>query len=482
MSGPKGHVGSTPALGTNSAPARGCCYFPAEACRVLLSLGIVEGMKKFLRRVLPERVILGYHRALAGLGAWWYGNPSRKLIVVGVTGTKGKTSTANYLWSCLSAGGYTVGLISTANIRIGEHELLNQYHMTMPGRFVIQQLMARMVREGCTFVIVETTSEGIKQYRHHGIAYDVAVFTNLFPEHLTSHGGSFEEYKRMKTKLFALLDAPRKTVAGKRVEKIAIVNGDSEHKAAFLAYPADRKVTFGTGEDVQYRYTDLRKTDDGVAFTVVTPSGAHWPFVLRIMGDFNVANAMPAILLCTASGIPPERIAEGLERLTTIPGRMEKIEEGQTFTVLVDYAHERQSITNVLRTANAMKPAHAKTIILLGAEGGGRDKSKRAVMGELAATMADIVVVSNVDPYDDDPKPILEDIARAAELHGKVREEDLFVVEDRREGIRTALRYAGMDDVVLVTGKGAEQSIIIGGKSSPWDDRTVVREELRRLL
>lgn len=433
-------------------------------------------MKNILKRLLPERFISAYHYVLALSAAIYYGFPSRKMVIIGVTGTKGKTSTANFIWAALSAGGYKTGIITTANVRIGEKERINPWHMTMPGRFTIQRLLAEMAKAGCTYCVVETTSEGLKQYRHIGVAYDIAVFTNLTPEHLPSHGGSFERYKAMKGKLFAALGGARKTVAGKRIEKVIVANTDSEHARYFLDFQADKKVTFGLEGDADYRAREVRETGNGVEFAV-----AGKPYALGILGAFNVYNALPAIIVARLAGIPEEAIARGFRELTVIPGRMERIDEGQPFTVLVDYAHEKVSITNILRTANSMKAPGAKTIILLGAEGGGRDKAKRPIMGELAARMADIAVVSNVDPYEDDPKEIAEDIAAAAEKNGKLRDTDLFVIEDRRSGIRKALSLAQAGDIVLITGKGAEQSIVIGGAASPWDDRLVVRGELKKL-
>lgn len=418
-------------------------------------------------------MFLLYHYLMAVFAALYYGFPSKKMIVIGVTGTKGKTSTINFIWSCLQAGGYKTGIISTANIRIGEKEFLNKYHMTMPGRFVIQGLMAQMVKAGCRFCLVETTSEGIKQYRHVGIDYDMAVFTNLSPEHLESHGRSFEKYKQAKTRMFAALSGHQKVIAGKRIEKIIIVNRDSEHADSFLDFKADRKITFAVYNKADYVASNIRESASGVSFDV-----AHATFKISILGKFNVPNALPAIVIGRLVGIEDDLITKGLLGLKTIPGRMEKIDNGQGFTVLVDYAHEKQSITNVLHAANNMKAAGAKTIILLGAEGGGRDKAKRPIMGELTAKMADYVIVSNVDPYEDDPKQIAEDIAVSSEKFGKARGQNLFVIEDRRTGIRKALSLAGPGDVVLITGKGAEQSIVIDGRKSSWDDRTVTKEEL----
>lgn len=402
-------------------------------------------MKSLLKKIIPEPVVLAYHYLVAWTAALVHGFPGRKMTVIGVTGTKGKTTTANFIWAVLTAGGQKTGLISTANIRIGDQSSLNYYHMTMPGRFAIQKTMARMVRAGCTHCIVETTSEGLKQFRHVGIPYRIGVFTNLTPEHLPSHGGSFEKYKTAKGKMFQHLDT-------------IIANGDDPNADYFLSFPAKKKITF-------------HKTDFDTK-----------KFKLGILGDFNIPNALPAIIIGRELGIPDADIARGLADLTLIPGRMEVIDEGQPFTVIVDYAHEKMSITNVLETARQMAGAEANVIILLGAEGGGRDKRKRPIMGELAGQLADYVICSNVDPYDDDPTLIVEDIAMAAEAQGKVRGKNLFVIEDRRLGIRKALELAESGNVVLITGKGAEQSMIIDGKSIPWDDRSVVREELARRL
>jgi len=430
-------------------------------------------MKKFLKRILPKKVILIYHYFLAILASLYYGFPSRKMIVIGVTGTKGKTSTVNFIWSCLQRAGYKTGIISTANIRIGEKEFLNKYHMTMPGRFTLQKLMAQMIKNGCQFSVIETTSEGIKQYRHIGIYYDIAVFTNLSPEHLESHHNSMEEYKQTKGKLFKLLSSHQKILNGKKVEKVIIVNKDNEYSDYFLNFSADRKISFGIKNEADYKAKNIQATDNGISFEIGKTN-----FKINILGRFNVYNALPAIIISHLLNIKDDLIVKGLAEIKVIPGRMEKIDKGQDFTVLVDYAHEKESMKNALETINEIKKEGAKTIVLLGAEGGGRDKAKRPIMAELAAKMADYVIVSNVDPYDDDPKKILEDIAISAEKFGKIRNQDLFVIEDRKSGIKKALSLAKTNDIVLITGKGAEQSMIIGSKKIDWDDRKIVRELL----
>lgn len=433
-------------------------------------------MKKLLRKLIPEKAILQYHRALTWFAAFVYGFPARKLIVIGVTGTKGKTTTANFIWSVLMAGEIKTGIITTANIRIGNEEVMNKYHMTMPGRFVIQKQLRRMVREGCWTAIVETTSEGLKQYRHTGVYYDIGVFTNLTPEHLRAHNNSFDEYREMKGRMFAALASHTKKIHGAEVEKVIVANADSEWASYYLGFKADKKITYGIEKAADLRAGNLEESSQGVDFVV-----GEEKYHINILGGFNVINALPAIAIAKHLNVSAERIAQGLENLTLIPGRMEVIKEGQAFSVIVDYAHEKESMTRVLTAGRGMAGAHGRVIVLLGAEGGGRDKNKRAHMGELVGKLADFVVVSNVDPYEDDPTEIVEDIARVAEANGKIRDENLFVIEDRRAGIAKALQLAGAGDVVLITGKGAEQSIVIGGVSSPWDDRDVVREELRRI-
>ena len=439
-------------------------------------------IKSKIKKLIPERLISFYHFCLAVLAAFYYGFPSKKMIVIGVTGTKGKTSAANFIWSVLMAGGYKTGLIGTANIRIGDVEMLNKYHMTMPGRFILQKLLKQMAGAGCKFAIVETTSEGIKQWRHFGVLYDIAAFTNLHSEHLQAHGGSFEKYKEAKGKMFAALkNGKHKTIGGKEIKKIIIANRDDSHQEYFLNFPADKKITFGVAEGADFQADKIRNTTDGLEFFV-----GQAPYEINILGKFNVYNALPAVVIGSLFNISKEKIQEGLKNLKNIPGRMEKIDEGQNFLVFVDYAHEKEGMKAVLDTARELvTEMSGRIIVLLGAEGGGRDKAKRPILGEIAATKANFAVISNVDPYEDDPKEICEDIARAAENPpaggGKIRNENLFVIEDRRQGIKKALSLAGESDVVLITGKGSEQSIIIGGKRYPWDDRVVVREELNKL-
>ena len=420
-------------------------------------------MKELLKKILPESFILAYHYFLSVLAVFIYGFPSRKMVVIGVTGTKGKTSTANFIWACLNAGGKKTGIITTANIRIDEDESLNNYHMTMPGRFSIQKTLAKMVKAGCKFCVVETTSQGIRQYRHIGVDYDMAVFTNLTPEHISAHK-DFSEYKKMKGKMFAALaQSKAKKIDGKRIEKTIIVNFDSEHKDYFLDFAADKRVTYGL-EGGDFVAKIMEENETGVKFQV-----GESIFKINILGKFNIYNTLPAIIIAKIFEIKDEAIGVGLLNLKIIPGRMEEINEGQNFKLFIDYAHEKASMTGALLAVNKIKKEEEnKIIVLLGAEGGGRDKTKRFEMGEVVAKMADYVITSNVDPYNDNPREIAEDIVLTAEKFGKIRNENLFLIEDRREGIKKAITLAKSGDIVIITGKGAEQTMIIGGKTIPW--------------
>lgn len=441
-------------------------------------------MKKLLKKIFPEELFLQYHCLKALLAARYYGQPTSQMTVIGITGTKGKTSVGNFLWSVLNANGLKTGLTGTANIRIGNEEILNQYHMTMPGPFVLQKFFKQMLEVGCQYCIVETTSEGIKQSRHLGINYDWLIFTNLTPEHLPSHGGSFAEYKKKKGELFATLKKHHKLIKQRAIKSLSIINQDSEHKDFFLGFSADKKITYGLTPGADVLATSITGDENGVKFKINQDD-----YELKIIGAFNIYNALPAIIVGREAGLTPAQIKTGLAKLNLIPGRMEKIDLGQDFTVIVDYAHEKESMTRAMETAELIREAaprgealRGKIIVNLGAEGGGRDKAKRPQMGEIVGRRADYVVVSNVDPYEDDPTEIIEDIASVAEQNGKTRDKDLFTIADRREGIKKCLSLAHTGDVVMITGKGAEQSITIDGVTTPWDDRVVAREELKKIL
>jgi UDP-N-acetylmuramoyl-L-alanyl-D-glutamate--2,6-diaminopimelate ligase len=435
-------------------------------------------VKKIIKKIVPENLwVLGHHLWALGWAAI-YGRPADKMIIIGITGTKGKTSVGNILWSVLQTAGLETGLISTAIFRFGEQEELNPYHVTMPKPRLLQGLLARMYRAGCRAVVLEVTSEGLKLWRHAGINFDIVIFTNLTPEHLPNHGHNFENYKLAKARLFeALHQGKRKNLGGELIHKAAIINFDDIHGHFYLGYPVDRQITYGLNPAADYAATKIENTPSGLSFQLGPEK-----YLLNILGRFNVYNALPAIACAEYLGLPRRAIRAGLARLATIPGRMEKIDLGQPFVVLVDYAHETRSTEVVLTAGRELAGPDHKVIILLGAVGGGRDTRHRPAMGELAAKKADYLVVSDVDPFEDDPVTIAEEIAAAAETAGLVRDQNLFVITDRRAGIHQALSLATPGDVVIIAGKGAEQTMLVGKDSILFDERVIVREELAKVF
>ncbi len=397
------------------------------------------------------------------------------MIIIGVVGSKGKTTTANMIWAALSADGSKVGQIGTANIRIAEHEELNRHHMTMPNAFILQGYLKRMLAAKCQYVVMEVPSEGQTQYRHVGINFDVLVFTNVTREIMAAHRGSMEVLHQHNKRVFMqMARSKHKVLVGKRIPKIIISNSDAQDAPAYSGFKADQKISYSVKTNSDYKAVDIASTAKGIDFKV----NGH-PYHLGILGTINVTNAAGAIATAFALGKTAEVIAEGLAGLAVIPGRMEVIDEGQDFTVIVDYAHEQVSMQALMDGAATMRKRGARIITLLGAEGGGRDVEKRPAMGAIAAKGSDVIIICNVDPYNDDPMSIIKDIARGAEEAGARLDKTMYCIEDRRKAIAKALKLAKKNDIVLITGKGSEQSMVIGGTTIPWDDRNVVREELR---
>lgn len=430
-------------------------------------------MLNILRKIAPQSLLNKYHFVLAKLANFIYGSPSKKMIVIGVTGTNGKSTTVNLIAKILQEAGYKVGFTTTINFGIAAKEWLNKTKMTMLGRFELQKLLRQMVDAGCRYVVIETSSQGLIQYRHLGVEYDVAVFTNLTPEHIEAHGG-FENYKKAKGLLFShLTKFPRKTVNDKEVRKLIIANADDENVNYFLSFNADKKARFSIINESEYRGRDARVMERGSTFRL-----GEQEFKLQILGGFNIYNALSAIATCSELGVSLERAKTALEKIKTIAGRMEYVDEGQDFKIMVDYAPEPESLRQLYKFVNNVSKNNL--IHVLGSAGGGRDKPRRPILGRLAAENADYVIVTNEDPYDEDPMQIINQVAQGAEQAGKREEIDLFKILDRRDAIRKAIELAQENDFVLLTGKGAEQAIVVkGGKKIPWDEREVVKMMLK---
>jgi len=445
-------------------------------------------MLSSIKRFVPKPLLQAYHWALSLLAAAWYAWPSKRMVVIGVTGTNGKTTVVNLIARILEEAGEKVGLTSTVNFRIAGEDVLNDMKMTMPGRFFLQKMLHRMAEAGCRFAVIETSSQGLEQYRHLGVDYDVAVFTNLTPEHIEAHGG-FENYKNAKLKLFRHLASRKRKSLPMRgdIKKVAVVNLESEHAWDFLDVAADKKYGFlADGAETPagkaswpmavVKGLDVKLKADGSSFVVRDAR-----FELKMPGRYNVLNALAAISVGLSQGVPLETMSRALAKVDNVPGRFERIDEGQDFSVIVDYAPEPESLRQVYAAIDRME--RKRLIHVLGSAGGGRDVARRPVLGRMAGEKADVAVVTNEDPYDDDPRVIIDQVAAGAVEAGKKDGETLFRIDDRREAIRKAIAMAGAGDVVLLTGKGAEQAIVgRGGKLLPWDERKVARAILRERL
>jgi len=401
-------------------------------------------LKNLIKKIIPSFLLSFYHYSLAAVGAFLYGFPSRKLTVIGITGTSGKSTvvelTSGILEEALrqAQDKHKVASLSSIKFKIGEKERENKLKMTMPGRLKLQRFLREALKADCKYVVLEVTSEGIKQYRHKFIDFNVAVLTNLSPEHIEAHGG-FNKYREAKLKLF------------KATKNIHIINVDDKNADYFLKIPAEKKIGYGIKDS------------------------EILPKELKLLGKFNLYNAIAATKTGMVLGVSLEKCKTALEKVQGIPGRMEIIIK-EPFTVVVDYAHTPESLEKVYKTLTTHYSLSTnKLICVLGSCGGGRDKWKRPVLGKIAARYCDEIIITNEDPYDEDPMGIIEQVAEGAK--GKARK-----ILNRREAIRKALILTGPQDVVIITGKGSEPWMCVAkGKKIPWDDRQIVREKFQEI-
>lgn len=415
---------------------------------------ILRLIKKMIPRNLFRALQPAYHYALAFVAATIYRFPGRQIKVVAITGTKGKTSTTEIVNAILEEAGYRTALAGTLRFKIAEEEERNLYKMTIPGRFFVQKFLRRAVKAKCDWVIVEMTSEGAKQYRHKFIDFDALIFTNLSPEHIESHG-SFENYKDAKLSIArALANSPKRP-------RILVANADNEYAHEFLAAEAETKTTYSLKDADPYT---LKKDE-----TTFTFAGS--PLLVHLSGAFNLSNILAAISFAHTLNISPEVIRRALEKFHGIRGRVERINMGQEFDVVVDYAHTPDSLEKVYEVFQ-----DSRNICVFGGTGGGRDSWKRPVMGSIAGAHCDEIIITDDDPYDEDSKKIAEEIL--AGIEGKKAE----IIIDRRAAIAKALSLAKTGDAVIITGKGTDPYIMgPNGTKTPWDDATVTREELAKL-
>ena len=424
--------------------------------------------------------------ALASVAGWWYGDPSRELRVIGITGTDGKTTTSFLAAAALAAAGQRVGLVGTVELRIGGVAEPTPEHQTTPEAPELQRLLRAMADGGDAIAIVETTSHGLALERVAGIAYDVAMFTNLTHEHLELHG-SFEAYRAAKVSLFERLAArgPAKTgaAAGLAWPHLAVINRDDPSADEFLAVSREagaRIVTYGAEEGADVRADRIEEDARRLSVAYQAPSG-EGRLALRLAGRFNVHNALAVVALGEGLGLDPAAVRTGIEGLAGVPGRMERVERGQPFGVIVDYAHTPASLETVLDLLGPVAAAGGGGLIAVFGSAGERDQAKRSMMGRIAGQRARLVVATDEDPRGEDRQAIIEAIGRGAESAGRRRDRDLLLIADRRAAIAAALDQARPGDVVLFAGKGHERSIIGPGGAVPWNERAEVEAALAAL-
>ncbi len=409
---------------------------------------------------VPQLVVDRSRRALADAADAWFGRPSERLTVIGVTGTDGKSTVTSLAAELLRAGGRRPGQVGTVFTGVGDELEPNLDRNTTPEAPELQELLARMVDAGNDSVVMEATSHGLALERTRNCRFDVGVVTTVTSEHLELHG-TVEAYRAVKARLVE--EAP-----------IAVLNADDASFAYFRDRARDRVITYAINADADLRAADLAADATGTRFQLESPrwkGGVH----VALPGMFNVSNALAALAVGEALGLDLERAASALHNTGGVPGRMERVDAGQPFAVVVDYAHTADSLHKVL---DVLRPLTAGRLIVVFGSAGERDPTKRSPMGRVAAEHADRVIVTDEDPRLEDPRHINEQIAAGARSAGAVDGETLWVIDDRREAIGLAVGLAREGDVVLLAGKGHEASIFYGTERRPWDDRAAAREAL----
>ncbi len=421
----------------------------------------MKNLIHFLKQLVPQGMKNAlWHFPLAVFAAIYFGFPARKLKVIGITGTNGKTTTTQLTMKILQEAGKKVAMASTINFVMDGEEKVNVSKFTTLSSWQLERFLREAVDIGCEYAVIETSSHAIDQYRIFGIPYEIAVMTNVTREHLDYHH-TMTEYRAMKRKIFERA-------------KNAVVNLDMENPKEYLDAKAyEKKITYSTHDPQATLLAEQVKFDlHGSEFFV-----DETKFSLALPGLFNIENALAAIGVGTLLGIDGATMSVALAKVTIVPGRMERVENNRDITILIDYAVTPDSLEKLYQLASQMKGDGKRIIALLGACGE-RDRGKRPMMGEIVSSYADTLILTNEDPYYEDPQQILDDIERGI---SRQESKEYLRIFDRREAIARALAIANPGDIVVITGKGAEETMKIGAQLIPWNDARVVREELKTL-
>lgn len=424
-----------------------------------------------MKKIIPQKIKNIYHLLQAVLANIRFGFPSRKLKVIGVTGTDGKTTTTQMITKILKEAGKKVALASTINFKIGQKEWTNLSHFTTLSAFAVQKFIKQAVEKDCEYLVLETSSHSLDQYRVWGIDYKTAVITNITREHLDYHK-TMESYRQAKRKLF-------------NNAEVAVVNLDMENPEKFLECNAKKILGYSLKKN-QNEFQNLdTKPETIVAENIDLEidksmfAVGNQKFTLNIPGDFNIENALAAISVGVSENIDLEICSRGISKISNIPGRMEYISNERGLNILVDFALTPDALKKLYSLLAKIKKSEAKIIAVFGACGE-RDRGKRPIIGEIVSQYADLVIVTNDEPYHENPMQIIQEIVGG--IKNKKEGENFFIIPDRREAIKKALHLSVSGDVLAITGMGAEESMIVGDKKIPWNDKKVILEELRTVI
>jgi UDP-N-acetylmuramoyl-L-alanyl-D-glutamate--2,6-diaminopimelate ligase len=425
-----------------------------------------------MKKLIPQSIKNIYHLFQAVLANVWYGFPSRKLKVIGVTGTNGKTTTVQMIAKILEEEKYKVAVASTINFKLAGKEWVNKSKFTTLSSWALQKFFKQAIFAGCEYVILEVSSHSLDQNRIWGMDFSVAVITNVTREHLDYHE-TMEEYSKAKEKLFAMLERSGRSVS--------VVNLGMEFADNFLKYPADEKYGFCIKHQIEStKYPDVKIVEaedielDAQNTKYKIP---NTKYQINLPGEFNVENALAATCIGLSQKISLEKISAALAKIKGVPGRMERIENSRDLDIIVDYAVTPDSLEKLYNYLDGIKKEGSKIISVFGSCGE-RDRGKRPIMGEIVARHADFCIVTNEDPYNEDPQQIIDEVF-AGVSKVKTENENAWCILDRRKAIKKALALAGPGDIVVVTGKGAEEIMAVRDERILWNDPKVIREILR---
>lgn len=437
------------------------------------------------RKIIPRRLFsFGqpiYHFGLAFIAEHIYWFPGRRIRVIGVTGTNGKSTTSNLIVSILEEAGFKVGLSSTTNFQIGDKKWENLIDKTMGGRFQTIKLLRQMVRAGCDYAVIEVPSHGISQFRVWAVPFDVAVLTNVTHDHLDYHK-TFENYVATKEKLFKnaskswrkKLKFPSQTARGKgrraRVKKFIILNHDDPLYGRFNKYRADLNISYSTKNKRASLLAKNIKINEGGLSYELKSYGGDIDVEMNLTGMFNVYNALAAAAVGFSQNVDTKTVKAGLEKVEKVSGRLETIRKNGK-TIVIDYAHTPDALENILKTVRQFTKGNL--VAVFGATGD-RDKTKRPVMGEIGGKLADIVYITDEEPGDEDPESIIEEIVPGVLRSGKEEGKNYFKILERKKAIEEAIKNAKDGDTIVVSGIGHQKFRMIKGKQEPWDERAII--------